>query len=505
MFKKLLMVSLVGILTACGGSDSGAEQQPVVESPSDGNSDSSTGDTGGTGGVESPSTSTIQTVNYLQSAVVCADLNNDLICSEDEELGKTDEFGFFELEDIYNEDVLIIKSAPNETYDLVDETSVNSSFVMYGLAGNKVVSAFTSLSYISNVTLYDISKLWGMDLELVSGDYIDALTNSVNTDAVILKAVSKLILSKNRNAADSYSLYEKLGYAIYDVRQAVENGEDISGIIFKQNLDGEVVTNLDKTFIEIPSFENMAGTWNWYGFGSERVSDSFARLTIEARLSASNTCKSSAKLQSSLQIRNEGCYMTSFLDNGGVSVTGGSLELLYGRTDENGTVLLFKSHVTVPGQSGRVDNGFVWMDNYQSDVLIGDSFESADWMSLTNYTLGYTDYMNFEQFSFTVTDDTNLVVETADKTLDGVYSFIDDVVYDNGLAFGNNAIQYTDSSDGSEHMYSVFRIEKFIALGVVEHDGLPYFSLMSSDKGLIEKIADGKLITGSAAGLSPYF
>jgi len=491
--RNIYIVLLCSLLFACGG---GSSSEPVVveEIPID---DGTSGNGSNGDDDETVTTFTIQTVNHLKEAFVCADLNNNFVCEEDEELGLTDENGAFEVDTTYESNTLLIKSIINQTIDLQAQLGVGQPYTLYAPSPVTVVSPITTIMMDASYTLSSLSSSWGLSEEVLSGDFISMQVGDASTQAIVVTAISNFIRDEIKDEEDISGLVEPIGVAMVDVLVAMETQTDLTNLLFEKDQNGLVVTNLEKPLIEYVDFNNMSGSWKFYHFGGIE-DDRFGTVDITENSISSHYCVRVVGLNSGSKFNpmsTRDCTSLSF--NEGLMLPGldDELMLVYGHTSERGTVLIFKA--THWQSINKLADGYYWFDNFEDEVSTGRSLKEDQWLSQSFSVLGYAPDGVWDIHTLTATSEAGVRVEyngVSDEVTE--WSMLEQLDKANDMFIWDKHLFYKDANHTKDQIRSVYRQGDFMGLGLHSDDGYSRFNLTSPNSDLISNIEQVTLSTG---------
>ncbi len=143
-----------------------------------------------------------------------ADMNTNGVADSGEYVGTTQEDGSLVLDSSYSTYPIIFKAIAGVTKDADYEGTITESYEMVAPAGQTVITPFTTLAHLNNMTMEDVlaqvdpDGTLGLDLETISGDY--TLVDSdlgVTTQALarsLAKALTEELADNSETTLDSY-------------------------------------------------------------------------------------------------------------------------------------------------------------------------------------------------------------------------------------------------------------------------------------------------------------
>jgi hypothetical protein len=492
-FRLLLPLALSSFLFSCGGSSEATDDSaapvivPIVITP--------------VIPIVNPpvvvETFSIQTVPSLDKAIVCVDLNANLICEDDEELGITNDNGKFDVEVIYQSNNLLVKAVVNQTIDLLSGFGVGQSYVLSSSGPVTYISPISTLLVGSSYTVEELSSSWGIPLSVLSGDYVDLATTGNLDYAYVVLAASRLLVSELKDGGSINNLVEPISVAMADVLVALTLNVDLTDLIFEKEQNGLIVTNLEKPLIEYVDFSNMTGDWSFSHFGGIE-GDRYGDISINANSISDNYCVRDAELDSNIEFSPTSvrdCVTLSF--NDGLMLPGydDELMLVYGHKSSVGTVLIFKAKHWQG--VNKLDDGYYWFDDFEDSPLVGRSLSQDQWVSQSMSLLGYTPDGLWEGFSLDVSASDGVSVIYNGKT-DTVSSwvFLEQLNLSNAIEMFGKSISYDDINYSNHQERSVYRHGDLMGLSISSDNGVRSFSLISPNDLLIDNIGSGLLSTG---------
>jgi|GEM_PF-1417522 len=147
----LLAIAVASILTGCGGGGSATENTHPI----------------------TPSLARKAADGYLVNAEVYIDRNQDGVASDDElHPQKTQEEGHFEIAASDAKYPVIIRAKAGESYDSDKAGFITQSFELIAEPGQTVISPYTTLAKVNNLSLEALAAELNLETEVISGDYI---------------------------------------------------------------------------------------------------------------------------------------------------------------------------------------------------------------------------------------------------------------------------------------------------------------------------------------------
>lgn len=499
--RKIIVIALCVSLAACGGGDSEQETVNDLEVPQ-----TTTGTGGSTsGGSTTSETIKITSLNRVQHAKVCADINGDLSCQSDEVIGKTDEEGFFELESKYQENTIIISIKPNDGYDLQLNKGSDTEFDIYAHSPITYISPLTRLSIDTSLSHSELAEMWGLEEAKLFGDYVQGIIMSDPSQSHIAYALSNFIRQQLISATYHTGLPELIAVAMDDVHAAVEAGRDLSNLLFTVEYTGKVITNLEKPLIEYIDTAMLEGEWNSYKFGGNN-DDTYAKVSIDPSQFTRQYNVYEAKLNSDTPINTSGHPDgTTLSTNIGVLNIGLDhvLQLVYGNKTSRGTVLIFKAQEYIG--INLVDNGFVWMDNFEAPVTAGSSYVEFMWPEQSFYTIGANNIDSIDSYVLSTDAQSMVTAKYSNGTeIQEQATFNVNHKLLNGVTLNGATLEYIDNNDSSEYMYGMYRMGDYMSLGFSNNKYKSGFTLLSPNKELIDKVYSGTLVQGTTESYSKF-
>ncbi|MCG3865193.1 MULTISPECIES: hypothetical protein [unclassified Photobacterium] len=168
-FKLSLLATSLStalLLSGCGGGDSSIEDK-IKDAITETVADESITITGAIA---------VKVIDgYLTKAEICVDKNNNSICEADEKLDTlTDENGQLEITEENRQYPLIANVIAGKSSDTDRVGKSVKSYSMTATAGKTVITPFTTLASIQNLTIDELAAKYNLDSSVISGDYIEA-------------------------------------------------------------------------------------------------------------------------------------------------------------------------------------------------------------------------------------------------------------------------------------------------------------------------------------------
>ncbi|WP_318455881.1 hypothetical protein [Photobacterium leiognathi] len=176
---SLVATSLTSILllSGCGGGDS--DSQSIEDKIKDAISDNET--------IEITGSIAVKVIDgYLNNAEICVDKNTNNICEDDEILDTlTDKNGQLEISEENRQYPLIANVIAGKSSDSDRVGKSLTSYSMVATAGKEVITPFTTLANIQNLTLDELAAKYNLDSSVISGDYIEAKQSDETKESAI--------------------------------------------------------------------------------------------------------------------------------------------------------------------------------------------------------------------------------------------------------------------------------------------------------------------------------
>ncbi|MCW8329483.1 hypothetical protein MD588_11775 [Photobacterium sp. SDRW27] len=235
---SVLAASLAAAITlsGCGGSDN-------TGSGSDNNGS----------GNNNLQTNTIKVIDgYLSQAEVCVDRNENSVCDASELLDTvTNTSGEITISDADTKFPLIARAIAGKTTDSDKAGTLGNSYELIAKAGSKVVTPFTTMASVQDMTLDELAAELNLPSEVISGDYVIMKASDKKAKEAHLLARSvtnKLAPSvKNNDAQELTKTTETLRKAIAD---SINAGDNLDSIVIEIDESGQansidIITSLD--------------------------------------------------------------------------------------------------------------------------------------------------------------------------------------------------------------------------------------------------------------------
>lgn len=220
MKKTLLSISIMSLLSACGGSDSASETP-----------------------IETPTSNEYRVIDgYLADADVCVIAQGTTDCIE---IGKTDEEGLVTIPDTYTAGTIVATAVAGQTSD---EDSVGNIAKTYQMVadisadGSKVITPYTTLDVLDDTkTMADIAAELGLDEALISGDYVA----STSTDQAKAHALARGLVTQ-LSADQTENDITELTTAVTKINDYIDNtlindGVDLDSVVISLASDGNAI------------------------------------------------------------------------------------------------------------------------------------------------------------------------------------------------------------------------------------------------------------------------
>ncbi|MCG7588154.1 hypothetical protein [Photobacterium sp. OFAV2-7] len=215
----LLAASVALALTGCGGSDS--------------NSGS-----GNTAQVEATDAVIKAIDGYLVDAEVYVDRNKNGIADSGEKLSAlTDAKGEVTISAADTQFPVIIRAIAGKTYDTDKGGRLTQTVEMTAEAGSKVVTPFTTLAAIENLSLPELASKLNLPEEVISGDYVaskadtDVAQEAKKAHAVARSLTLELGSTISESQGESDKLITKSNDIITVVDTAINNGDELDDVL----------------------------------------------------------------------------------------------------------------------------------------------------------------------------------------------------------------------------------------------------------------------------------
>ncbi|WP_318520213.1 hypothetical protein [Photobacterium leiognathi] len=237
---SLVATSLTSILllSGCGGGDS--DSQSIEDKIKDAISDNET--------IEITGSIAVKVIDgYLSNAEICVDKNTNNICEDDEILDTlTDENGQLEISEENRQYPLIANVIAGKSSDSDRVGKSLTSYSMVATAGKEVITPFTTLANIQNLTLDELAAKYNLDSSVISGDYIEAKqSDETKESAIKAHALARSIVTQLDET----------------ITETSENIETINTNIEKVSVEIDNLINDDKIdIVDNSDFELNNGT-----------------------------------------------------------------------------------------------------------------------------------------------------------------------------------------------------------------------------------------------------
>lgn len=500
--KKLLTLSLCSLLAACG---SGSE-----------NTDSNNaGDTSGGNAVTPVSDFVIGTVRPLDDAQVCADKNKNYRCDDSEVLGLTNLNGKFTVPGGYADTPLVVEVIENQTVDIKTGFAISKSYTMYADAGVKNVSPISTMSIDSGYTMTAIADMWGIDFGILSGNYTVDL-EPYNAQAVLVDIAAKYSTMLLQNNISLMHVPNDVSLVVDYVFTALESGVEPSQISFELDENGAMYVSVPEVgagtdedfvvgeFIDSLSLGLLDGQWNAYSFGSKITAqvDAYGSLTIDAS-SATPFCLTENAIEATepLVVPAEPECKTMTLGDFGLMHVDFNTQysLLYGHTTDAGTALLFRV-----GKSHE-DNlhGFMWIDNYATDLEQGMGLRGRDWYRAQYSALTNNSADQFDTAIFSVDFNEEVSVEYASgEVIEARFDYIEGSEFTRVFKMNQSSVVF--AGQNHYHRLAAFRLNDYLGLSMHKRDEKLSLGLISRNPAIIESINESKMFVGQQEPLKTF-
>lgn len=217
---SLLAASMALALSGCGGSDSNAT-------------------TSGTTLPADNSKAVIKAIDgYLVDAEVYIDRNNNGIADSGELLPSlTDANGEITITADDTKYPVIVRAVAGKTYDTDKGGRITQTVEMTAPAGSSVVTPFTTLAAIENLSLTELATKLNLPEAIIAGDYVASKANSESAQEakkahVLARSLTLELgntISESQN--DSGELLTKSSEIITVVDTAVNNGDELDDVL----------------------------------------------------------------------------------------------------------------------------------------------------------------------------------------------------------------------------------------------------------------------------------
>lgn len=247
----LLAASVALALTGCGGSND-----------SNGNA------------LNNASTNVKVLDGYLVNAEVYVDRNGNNVADANEKLEKlTDENGVISIKNEDTKYSLIVRAIAGKTYDTDKGGRLTQTTEMMATAGSDVVTPFTTLAAVKEITIDELAAELNLPKELIAGDYVagktvqDTKQDAQKVHAVARSVTSELGSSIEASKKESDQLLKQSGDIVKAVDEAINNSQQLDDIVITFDDAGKAVINdmpptvkeyfvgSDKTFYSISTNE----------------------------------------------------------------------------------------------------------------------------------------------------------------------------------------------------------------------------------------------------------
>ena len=229
-----LAISL--LLGACGGGSSGDDKSTQSERDDDRKPPKERDDDRG----EVVLVGFVKVIDgYLVGAEVYADTNgNGTVDSGEPLIGETDTRGMLGIPESFEGAPLVAKAIANKTIDL-DSGLLTTSFELSATGGSEVVTPFTHLANLTNSTLEQIATTLGVNVSLITGDYIAAKASN-EAEAKKAHAAARYIVNELKEATPLVTIKESLPAVSDFIDDQVSEGKDADDLQLDYQDDGSI-------------------------------------------------------------------------------------------------------------------------------------------------------------------------------------------------------------------------------------------------------------------------
>ncbi|MCQ1061331.1 hypothetical protein LRP52_48535 [Photobacterium sp. ZSDE20] len=226
-------------------------------------------DSGSTGGGESASARTITAIDgYLGNAIVCVDRNANQKCDDGEALdGRTALDGTFTIPAADAGYDVIVKVARGEAKDTDQIGFVDNTYELLAKSDSDVVTPFTTLAVKAGTTLEVLASELGLDLDVLSGDYIKAQESADQKEAAIIahklaQGIARS-LPEDAESIDAKVVMEEAALVLEYINDKVnKDGIDSLGSSVIAVENGEVVEKLQPKTLQEYLIGDGGRTWD---------------------------------------------------------------------------------------------------------------------------------------------------------------------------------------------------------------------------------------------------
>ncbi|HIF9373781.1 TPA: hypothetical protein ACX6RV_003991 [Photobacterium damselae] len=409
--KTFLATSIISIFTlsGCGGGDND-NKLPIVDN----------------------ATKTIKVIDgYLSDAEICVDINANTVCEKSEIIGHTKSDGSFQLTKTQSNYPIIANIISGKTKDSdIDGLAVLQSYSMYALESDIVVTPFTTLAKIKNISISDLASELELPEDVISGDYI-ALKKH-NSDGIKAHYIARA-LAAAKMPMDVSTINEIINESKRRILHSINNNtlDELDNKLLIINDDGKFIEQVQIKDLE----QHLVKKDNWHNgsLNSQLLSnDGIQKVSFKDGLM--HFYHDTGTIEESIKYKLENNKLYAMIDN---------------QKDESDEFVYASEKLLLSVADGIGDLIF-WTeddlsDSFNASNMTLEMFKGKTWYYLADDSTDSNPSFALIQLIFSNDNDQTVIIKEGNETQKGAWSIVS--VTDGLGTHTNLNIDLKDSSD----------------------------------------------------------